>query len=284
MVAFQRFRLDTYLSSGVDPKRYFGFLDERGDTAPAEALLRHTIEDAVPLVNRYAAAKGATVRITEMEVAVTFLAEGGALLLSDPSLPIDRIHPVNGIGLDSFREAFDRHRALVATLDDHLGTHLGSLSWRVGRTRVLRRPMTFREAILGTAILFLDEKMQTAELLRRRDGVERLAALPPERQFVMTSLVYNSGVLLSEERIDQILTFSTADYLERVNEENRNRRPSLPLYGAAEATRRLVDGEPIPRQLTSWSAVYHVLQRYGAWTALRRFSDIFDNQGCFTRR
>ena len=41
----------------------------------------------------------------------------------------------------------------------------------------------------------------------------------------------------------------------------------------------LGEGGPLPHQPTSWNAVYHILQRYGAWVALTRFSDHFTETG-----
>jgi hypothetical protein len=62
------------------------------------------------------------------------------------------------------------------------------------------------------------------------------------------------------------------------------KRPRLPVYPPAEAKMRLDAGEPYPRQLTSWSAVYHVLQRYGAWAGVSRFATVFDGNGAFRER
>ena len=77
-IDFQSFRLKTYLSSGVSPKRYFGFLDELGDTGIYETILREVIIEGVQSANDFAAAKALHSRISEKEVVVTFLAEGGA--------------------------------------------------------------------------------------------------------------------------------------------------------------------------------------------------------------
>ena len=40
---------------------------------------------------------------------------------------------------------------------------------------------------------------------------------------IVTSLVYNSGILFSKERVEMIRTFSTARYLYRVSEANAKR-------------------------------------------------------------
>jgi hypothetical protein len=41
----------------------------------------------------------------------------------------------------------------------------------------------------------------------------------------------------------------------------------------------LLAGSDYPAQPTSWSGAYHVLQRYGAYVALGRFSEVFDERG-----
>ncbi len=268
----------------MTPKRYFGFFDEQGDTAPYERALRETVERAVAIVNAEAARRGSAIRVTELDVAVTFLAEGGALVLTERQDELERIHPVNGIGLDSVRDGFAAWPELVRALDAELGTRLQDLVWSVGSLRVLHRRMSFREAIAGTALMFLYEKERAARLLAARDPNAHLETLPLDRQFVIASLVYNSGILFDDARVDQILAFSTADYLVQINQANAGKRAPLDVLSATEREIRLLDGEPLPRQLTSWSAVYHVLQRYGAWVALRAFSDTFDDQGRFRRR
>jgi len=274
-IDFERFRVATTISSGVVPKRYFGFVDELGDTAAYETALRETIQASLDVL-----APRARVPVSEMELAVTFLAEGGALLLSDPDLDRERIHPVTGIGLDDYRAVFESRRATVEAIDRRLGTQLGSLVLHVGPLRLLRRPLTFREAVAATAILYVEEKERTAALFEARDH-RALASLPLDEQFVTTSLVYNSGILFSAERVRQILAFDTADSLVAVDAANHGRRPALPVWSRAEAERRLSAGAALPTQLTSWSAVYHVLQRYGAWVALQRFSDAFTSEGRF---
>jgi hypothetical protein len=278
---YERFRIETLISAGVSPKRYFGFFDEEGDTAAYERTMRRTIIDAVAIINDYAQERRLPIRVTEKEIAVTFLAEGGALLLTERQNYLERVHPVRGIGLDSFRDGFAQHSTLIHTLDTHFGTRLGRLSWKVGRWSVLLRPMTFREAVLGTAVMYLYEKHLTADK-RAAQSSAALASLPLDRQFVETSLVYNSGIFFSSERVEQMLRCETGRYLLEVNELNRGKRPQLVVPPAEHPAQWL--GEHLPQQLTSWNAVYHVMQRYGAWLALARFSDVFDEQGRFVKR
>lgn len=281
--SFERFRREGYLASGVAPKRYFGFFDETGDTAAYETVLRRSVIDGVRLANDYAAAKGLTVRITEQEVAITFLAEGGALLLTSMTDAVERVHPVYGIGLDNYREGLDDYPPLAASLDQALGSRLEDLTLDLGGWRILLRPMTFREAIAGTILMYLHQKARTDRLLAAA-GRPALATMSLPAQFVTASLVYNSGILFAPERVEDILAFRTGAYLDEVNRLNAGKRPRLPVYPPADAKARLDAGEPYPRQLTSWNAVYHVLQRYGAWVGVSRFAAVFDANGAFRER
>jgi hypothetical protein len=281
-IGFERFRLAVYLSSGVAPKYYRGFFDEQGNTAEAERVLRKTVQAAVATVNQFAERTGRAARLTEMDVAVTFIAEGGGWLLTVGSGDLDRSHPRRSIGLDDYGQGFVDLKDLVSALDQQLGTDLAHLSTSIAGVHLLRRPMTFREAIEGTAVMLLWEK-QLAIQHAKLEGSD-LMTLPRDRQFVITSLVYNSGLFFPVERVDQILRFETADYLVSVNEANQGQRPQLPVLGAGEAKRRLIAGGSIPAQPTSWNAVYHVLQRYGAWVALDAEGTVFDSSGRFRNR
>ena len=131
--------------------------------------------------------------------------------------------------------------------------------------------------------MYLHQKARTDRLLASA-GRPALATMSLPAQFVTTSLVYNSGILFAPERIDDILAFRTGRYLDEVNRLNAGKRPRLPVYPPAEAKARLDAGEPYPRQLTSWSAVYHVLQRYGAWVGVSRLATVFDGNGAFRER
>jgi hypothetical protein len=284
VIDYERFKLDTFLSSGVFPKRYFGYFDGRGDTREREARLRELTRESVALINAHLARVGAPIRLSHAEVAVTFLAEGGALLLLDAHREVRRIHPVRGIGLDDVTIGFSEHLELVRAIDTRFGTQLSRTVMRLptpfGRMRLIRYDFTFDEAVLGTALMYTYEKTLAARKLLQRDGV-RLEALPFDEQLIHGSLVYNSGVLFSAERVTELRDFATAKYLLATNIRNAHQRPTLPVSSAAEATARFASRAGYPEQPTSWNAVYHVLQRYGAYVALRRFDDVFDERGMF---
>lgn len=225
---FERFRRETYLASGVVPKRYLGLFDEAGDTAAYETVMRRAVIEGVRLANDYAASKGLAVRITEQEVAITFLAEGGALLLTDMTYSIERVHPVYGIGLDNYRDGLEDCPSLVASLDQALGSRLEKMTVKLAGWRILLRPMTFREAIAGTILMYLHQKARTDRLLTAA-GRPALATMSLPAQFVTTSLVYNSGILFTQKRIEDILAFRTGAYLDEVNRLNVGKRPRLPV-------------------------------------------------------
>lgn len=270
VVEYEAFKLDTFLSSGVFPKRYFGYFDLRHDTAAHEKILRETIREATAIINAYQAARAQPTRVNDAELAVTFIAEGGAILLRERQDQLSAIHPVYGVGLDDITIGFTRYPELCAKLDEHFHTDL---------TASQTKMMTFREAILGTAVMWLYEKELAANALRARNKQE-LSARSVRDQFIIGSLMYNSGLLFSEERVQQIAGFSSAAYLWRVSQNNAKSRWLLPLFEPKSA-RALLLADDYPQQETSWSAVYHVLQRYGGYAALMRFTDVFDADGAF---
>ena len=138
--------------------------------------------------------------------------------------------------------------------------------------------MTFEESILGTAVMYLWEKV-IAEQKRQAAGRPSLGTLSLDEQYVQTSLVYNSGILFADERAKQIMAFDTAAYLQETSEKSAPKRPKLPVMSAEMADGLLERGDALPNQPTSWNAVYHILQRYGAWVALTRFSNVFTDDG-----
>lgn len=293
-VEFEGFRIESFRNSGVAPKRYFGFLDEQGIAAVYERQLKITATRVAALLNNYAAKNGLGVTVTPKEIVVTHIAEGAALLLSTDFAYVDSVHPVYGVGLDDYRRGFKQYSDLVREIDATFDTRLAAIGNNperpianailgAGVVRRLERlfgivSMTFEESILGTAVMYLWEKAITEQKLREA-GRPSLDERSLDEQFVVVSLVYNSGILFGEERIQQIMAFKTADYLVETSEKMADRRPRLPVTSIANADLLLARGEAPPQQPTSWNAVYHILQRYGAWVGLTRFCDGFTPEG-----
>jgi hypothetical protein len=271
---YEIFKLQTFLSSGVFPKRYFGYFDEAWDTADRERIFKAVVHQAVAVLN----AQGAT-HISDAEVAVTFLAEGGAVLLREKQGSLDHIHPVLDIGLDDVALGFARHPAWVHALDDALGTGLHEIVASDGDGARLTRFMNFREAIAGTALMYADEKGLAAHKLAEQG--RSMEGLSLDAQFVAGSLVYNSGLLFSSTSRAHIEHFTTGAELFAVSTQNAKTRPLLPVLAPADALASMRAGNDYPVQMTSWSGMYHVLQRYGAFRALRLFTDVFDEHGMF---
>jgi hypothetical protein len=278
VIDFEAFRFETFVATGVFPKRYFGYLDERWDTAEYEHRLKRVTKHAAAACNRWLESTGATFRVTEQELVVTFLAEGGAVLLREEQSAANRVHPVLGIGLDDIAKGFADLKPLVKLMDGECGTHLETVVATRGGEQVLARFFTFEEALAGTAVMWVWEK-QIAETKLKAKGRAALSTRSREQQFVIASLVYNSGILFDEKTVDRIDRLDTGSYLFDVSERSRARQWPLPVLTPRESLRRLLGGVDYPVQGTSWSTVFHVLERYGAFVALSKFDDAFDAGG-----
>ena len=260
-VEYEAFRIATFRTSGVAPKLYVGFLDRRGRTAAYEAKLFDISTRAADLLNAHARKRGLTFTVTAKEIAVTQISEGGALLLTADFANVDQSHPVYGVGLDDYMIGFKRYPGLLAEVDAAFGTKLSALKG----TRA--DALTFTETILGTAIMYLYEKDLADQKLKAEKRAP-IASLPLDEQFVHASLVYNSGILFSDERVKQMLAFDAGAYLFDISERSYPKRPKLVVMPPDKADAWLAEGRSLPEQPTSWNAVYHVLQRYGGWVAL----------------
>jgi len=305
---YEAFKLKVYVSSGVFPKRYFGYFDCKYDTAPIEKRLKKTVHEAVVVINRYQEEQSDPVRLTDLEVAVTFIAEGGAILLRERQDLLKRIHPVSQIGLDDIASGFADLPGLQELLDRELGTDLqGLVGWQSGSQRragvmppdgfvswvrhgngeqgpfpYIRRYMTFEEALIGTALMYLWEKQIAARQLLRK-GVKPLQQRNLREQFLISSLVYNCGLSHDPENWERIGDFETAATVFRISQENSHRRSRLNVTESGTALTGLLAGEDYAYQPTSWLARYHILQRYGAMEALLRFTDYFSSAGEFVQ-
>lgn len=298
-VEFEAFRITAFRDSGVAPKRYFGFFDEAGRGAVYETKLKSVAMRVAPMLNAYAAKKALGVTVTPKEIVVTHIAEGAALLLSTDLANVDRVHPVSGVGLDDYRHGFAQYADLVSEIDAAFNSKLGIVAKNPerpganailggGAVRRLERnlgvvSLTFEESVLGTAVMYLWEKV-IAEDKRRSEGRPSLATLSLDEQYVQASLVYNSGILFADDRARQIMAFNTGAYLFETSEKSAVRRPRLSVMLPEQADALLERGEALPNQPTSWNAVYHILQRYGAWVALTRFATVFTPDGGIAAR
>ena len=280
VIRYETFKAETFVASGVFPKRYFGYVDRKWDTARYEKRLRELTTEGAKIANRVLSRKKSKLRVTPLEIAATFLAEGGAILLREEQASLESIHPVFGVGLDDVGPGFEDQAALVAALDAELGTKLALVAKRDGGDynggTSLSRNFTFDEAVAGTVAMYVFEK-EIAERKMRKEEKTELSSLPLDEQFVAGSLVYNSGLLFAKDRRDWIRDFSTGPYLDGVS-RNVKQRPPLPVKDPAASLAQFID-TGYPEQPTSWAAVYHVLQRHGAYVGLVRFSGAFDAQG-----
>lgn len=301
VIGYEGFKLERYVTSGVFPKRYFGYLDGRAETAAHEIEAMHAARAAAAAANRWAEQNGRPVRITEAEVLVTFLAEGGALWLGERG----PFHPVMDVGLDDIALGHRDQPGLLTALDEASGSDLmGMVAWWDGvgplpkpsalpdSERWLRRDhgkgddrkegpfpylthaMTLKETVVGTALMYVWEK-EIAQSKLLEGGHRGIMERPLDEQFVISSLIYNSGLLHDPIRWKQILTFQTGQWLYDRSEKNKATRPTLALLPPPRQLSAFLSTGRYEQQNTSWVAVYHVLQRYGAFAALYRFTDAF---------
>ena len=295
---YEAFKLETYVRSGVFPKRYFGYFDLEADTAADEWTLRETVRCATGVINPWLRSRGELLQVNDAEIAVTFIAEGGALLLRELQARKDHLHPVYDVGLDDVALGSAALPGLVEALDQTCGSSVATLiTWTdpdapappgatgwlnsaEGRRGWLTRDATFKEGIVGTAMMWVWEKELAARKLDA-EGRTPLHARDRATQFVIGSLVYNSGLVHSESTIHALVGHQTGAYLFERSEVNAHRRPRLNLLAPPELLVELLEGGTYRSQETSWVGVYHVAQRYGGWEALRRFTDVFDAEGGF---
>lgn len=273
--AFEAWKAQVYVSSGVFPKVWFGYLDGQWDTRADELRLREVVDGAVPLANAELARQGHAFRISDQELVATWLAEGGTLLLGDPRAAAGSLDPIMDIGLDSLVRGFGTWAPLVAELDAAFGTDIGTTVVAGGRYRT---NFDLTESILGTLIMLCDERALLADKLAA-EGRTPQHERPLDEQFILASLHYNSGLLFSDARVAMVRDLRTADYLHGVSVETHPRRDLLPVLPPGLARERLRAGEGYPAQWTSWNAVYHVLQRSSSWRALSLFTDWFEEDG-----
>ncbi len=305
VIGYEAFKLERYVTSGVFPKRYFGYLDGKRDTGEVERSIRTTVSATRVACNAWLTEQGEPWRITDAELAVTFLAEGGALWLGDRTDKLGSFHPVFDIGLDDLASGDDDLPGLRDVIDKQAGTNLGGLvAWfDKGATSLpvptvvpegerylmwpgrqpdpprypyLSRYMTTEEAVAGTALMWVWEKRIAARSLVK-NAETPMEARSLDEQFIVSSLVYNSGRPHKQERWDQIHTFQAASWM--AGAAHTKDRSPLPVSAAKDSLAGLIAGGVYPEQNTAWLSGYHVLQRYGGYAALMKFTDYFAADG-----
>lgn len=302
VAGFEAFKMSAYLTSGVFPKRYFGYFDRRWDTGRHEELLLERAHQVVDAVNAYQAAHDRSTRFTDLELLVTYMSEGGAILFREDRRLLDAdageaIDLYYHLGCDNIGAALARYPGLVRALDERFSTDLARRVPKPGVSETgegylgIVRGVDFMTSISAAAVMYLYEKEIAARKLAGAgaDGEggwphADLMAFPLDEQFVITSLVFNTGILFQYQTVRRIRDFETLEYLHQVSaraaaEVGSKARPALPVPVSRDEAFRRLASEGYPHQPTSWQGAYHILQRYGAYVALRRFTTVFDDAG-----
>jgi hypothetical protein len=283
-------------------------VDRKWDTAREEWILLRNTHAAVQTINEHQRARGRSVRVSDLEVLVTYLAEGGALFFREETGFLadgtERIDPGRDLGCDNLALALEKYGDLARVLDRQLGTRLAEggreevREARGVRNQGVKRRISFRESVPAVALMYLYEKeLAAGKLANRREArggetdgdswpTHDLAALPLDEQFVLASLVFNTGMLFSPAWSDAILDFRTVRRLHALSRENASKkgndwRPPLPVPASPGEAFGELAARGYPRQPTAWQGAYHVLQRYGAFAALRDLTDLFDGRGAW---
>lgn len=104
-----------------------------------------------------------------------------------------------------------------------------------------------------------------------------------DEQLIVGSLAYNSGLTFAPRSRASIKSFATGEQLSPTSTPNARTCGLLPVLTSSIVLTRVRAGGGYPAQPTSWSAMYHVLQRYGGYRALCRFTTVFDEAGMYTQ-
>jgi len=265
--------LDAQAASLTRDLRAYGPVDE-----PSVRAVLQAVRASTDACNAWLDKEGIDWRVTDQEIAVTWIAEGGALLLTTDQHEVDRVHPILGVGLDDIAHGFKELPGLVGHVDAAAGTHVEDIPvWRDGDWE-LTRHMTLEESVVGTAVMWVWEK-RIADRKLRETGRPPLAEHDAHDQFILGSLVYNSGLLHNAQRPRQVRRYALADHLAELARTHNGRRAWLPVNPPEVNLAALLVDRDYPEQGTSWIALYHILQRYGGYDGLERTTDMFDEAG-----
>ncbi|MFK7931158.1 MAG: hypothetical protein AB8H79_23440, partial [Myxococcota bacterium] len=222
VVSFEAWRARAFITSGVAPKRYFGFLDAQGDSAQLELRFVRAVRASTDACNAWLSEQGIAWRVTDQEIAITWIAEGGALLLSTDMANADRVHPILGVGLDDIAHGFKELPGLVERVDAAAGTKVAGIPQWVDGDWSLSRHMSLEESVVGTSIMWVWEK-RIADRKLLKGGRPALHTFDAPDQFILASLVYNSGLIHAPSRPAQVRRYALADHLAAIARKHNGR-------------------------------------------------------------
>jgi hypothetical protein len=300
---FEIFRLETFIRSGVFPRRYFGYFDEIWDTAKYETRLRKAIHKATKVANDYLEQTGESIRHTEMELAVFYVSEGGAVRMLYFQENIENNDPWLHGGLQDLIRYVEALPNLLNQLERVIESDIRSAVSRPAGRMVEGRNLYFDEVIVGSALRYTYMKLHAQKRYRERHGLA-IERLPFTEQLIATRSYQEIGPRDSRELLQEMLhdeVFTSDQFRMVQNLEGASRLRELALtqaassekivvFGPKENLSRMLKERMYPFQPAEWwgtarhSTIYNVLMTYGGMVALTKFSDLFDEAGRFRRR
>jgi hypothetical protein len=276
---FEAFKAETFVRTGIFPKRYFGFLDEKWDSAQYEVLLRETVQRAVRVVNDYLAESGRNVGLSHQEVAMTFISDGAALKMREFQANIEDFQCVLQLGMKEPTQYIYAFPGLVERLDRELRTDLQAAVFLKDGAMVDARAMYFPEAVVATMFRYLFKKTR-AQIALRDEGID-LQSLSADEQFIVASgYDLEKEAALSWRTVQDIRDSRVGVHLRSSAMPDDPSASRIPWMGPGDSADFLLQESIYPWQPnSSWNVVYNTAQKHGTWVGLSRFGTTFNDRG-----
>ena len=186
---------------GAAPRKYRTVLS--APTTPRERKFVEALPRVVRLINQALEQERSPVRVTEAEIAVNFLSEGGILDLRGLKEDDAPIHAVS-VGADTL---VDRYQSLRHLLPASLRERIESGKHTIEFTNEKREKvhtlgeLSFDESIHANAAMFA----QARAMLQVDLAGMNIAwvSLPPRTQFYWTTVYFNAGEVIGKKRIEK---------------------------------------------------------------------------------
>lgn len=174
---------------GVRPRKYSGLLN---NSCTAEHRFMTVLPEVTQFINERLAARGTAVRVTEAELAINFITEGGYYVLADNYS--DCIDGFNALGIDTLVDNLEAlrpflHDAVLALADAGDNTQ-SYINERGEQVRTLSG-LTVEEGLFANAGMYAWAKYQAERDVQARGS--SLATLEQRAQVFWGTVYFNAG-------------------------------------------------------------------------------------------